>query len=125
VSFDLAVWYPDKRLTNDEAGERYSQLCEGNVQGLRPNPAVDAFYQELTAMHPEIDDVPDDRVDDTDYCPWSIAFDRSDAHLIICSVWSKAEYVGDLIVSLARKHGLAVYSPQANSVVYPSDDAQM
>ena len=97
----------------------YAALCEGDTTGLEPSPAIDAFYVELTGIHPEIDDVPEEDVDDTDLCPWSIAFDRSPGHLIVCCVWSKAEYVHELIHRLASKHGLAVFDPQSETITYP------
>lgn len=97
----------------------YVQLCESDVSGVVASPAIDAFYAELTAKHPDLDDVPEDRIDDTEYCPWSIRFDRSPGHLIMCCVWSRAEYVSQLIASLAKKHGLAVYDPQSDRITYP------
>jgi len=97
-------------------------LCGGNVDGIEPSPNVDAFYAEFTAKHPEIDDVPEEEIDNTDLCPWSIAFDRSPGHLILCCVWSKADYVESLVKSLAAKHRLSVYDPQTGSVIQPSTD---
>src|SRR3954466_16350012 len=64
MSYDLGVWYPHERLSDADAAKLYVGLCESTVESPRPHPAVDAFYQELTAKHPEIDTVPDDRIDD-------------------------------------------------------------
>ena len=119
MSFDLGVWYPQKRLTDDEAGKLYVRLCESDTSGVTAHPAVDAFYAELTAKHPEIDTVPEDKIDDHDYCPWSCALDRSPGHVIMPCVWPKADYVHQLVQELARKHGLAVYDPQSNRITYP------
>ena len=93
MSFDLGVWYPQKRLTDEEAGALYGNLCESRIDGVTPHPAVDAFYAELTARYPEIDTIPEDRIDDHDYCPWSCAPDRSPGHVIMPCVWSQAENV--------------------------------
>jgi hypothetical protein len=68
MSFDLGVWHTTKRLTDAEAGELYAALCESRTDGVTPHLAVDAFYADLTARYPEIDTVPDDRIDDHDYC---------------------------------------------------------
>jgi hypothetical protein len=119
MSFDLGVWYPHDRLTDKEAGLLYACLCEDEACQIEPHASVDAFYAELTAKHPEIDTIPDDLVDDHDLCPWSCALDRSPGHVIMPSVWSKAEYVSVFVHSLARKHGLAVYDPQADRITYP------
>lgn len=94
MSFDLGVWYPQKRLSDDEAGKLYVRLCES-------------------------DTIPEDRLDDHDYCPWSCALDHSPSHVILSCVWSKAEYVHQFVHELGRKHGLAVYDPQSDRVSYP------
>ena len=57
MSCDFGVWFPHARLSNREAGALYVRLCNGDTSGIQPHPAVDAFYSELTAMHPEIDTV--------------------------------------------------------------------
>jgi hypothetical protein len=119
MSCDFGVWFPRQRLNSQEAGALYSRLCEGNFLGVQPHPAVDAFYAELTAKHPELDTVPDDRIDDHDYCPWSCGHDYSSGHVIISCVWSKADYVSRLVHELAGKHGLAVYDPQSKRISYP------
>ncbi|MCI0404298.1 MAG: hypothetical protein L0212_12405, partial [Acidobacteria bacterium] len=119
MSCDFGVWFPDKRLTDDEAEARYARLCDGQVEGeVLAHPSVAAFYAELTARHPEIDDIPEDRVGDTEYCPWSIAMDRSDGHVIMACVWSRADYVERLVRELAKKHGLALFDPQSGRVFY-------
>lgn len=119
MSFDLGVWYPERRMGNEEARELYARLCDGDTSGVVPHPAVDAFYAELTARHPEIDTVAEERIDDHDYCPWSCALDHSPGHVIMPCVWSKATNVGELVQELARKHGLAIYDPQSDVVTYP------
>ena len=119
MSYDLAVWHTNHRLTNEEAIKLYHQLCDSVITGVEPHPGIEAFYIELTSMHPEIDDVPEDRIDDMDYCPWSIAFDHSPGHVIVSCVWPKADYVDGLIRILARKHGLDVFDPQTGTLSDP------
>ena len=119
MSCDYAIWSTRERLDAAAAGRLYVALCDGETAGVEPSPAIDAFYAELTAMHPELDDVPEDVLDDVDLCPWSIAFDRSPGHLIVACVWSKADDVGELLLRLAQKHGLAFFDPQNERVVYP------
>lgn len=119
MSCDLGVWYPQRRIDNREAGELYARLCDGDTRGVMPHPAVDAFYAELTAKHPEIDTIPEEKIDDHDFCPWSCKLDHSPGHVIMSCVWSKATYVSQLVQNLASKHGLAVYDPQSDEVTYP------
>lgn len=61
MSFDLGVWYPQKRIGDEEAGEFYVRLCDSDTSGVVPHPAIDAFYAELTARHPEIDAIPGEK----------------------------------------------------------------
>ncbi|HEV2663734.1 MAG TPA: hypothetical protein VG324_02425 [Blastocatellia bacterium] len=119
MSCDFAVWYPNRRLSDEQALELYHQLCDGVTINVIAHPAVDAFYNEITAKHPEIDDIAEEDIDNTDLCPWSIAFDRSPGHLIMCCVWPKADYVERLVKELAQKHELAVFDPQTEEIIYP------
>ena len=119
MSCDFGILSINEKLTNEEASELYGALCEGDTSGVIPSARIDAFYEELTSKHPEIDDIPEEEIDNTDLCPWSIAFDRSPGHLIVSCVWTKADYVYDLVAELARKHQLALFSPQAELIVYP------
>jgi hypothetical protein len=119
MSFDLGVWNTNKRLTDAEAGKLYAALCQSQTEGVTPHSAVDAFYAELTTRYPELDTVPDDRLDDPDHCPWSCALDRSPGHVIMPCVWSQAENVQRFVTQLAHKHGLTVYDPQMGRVSYP------
>lgn len=119
MSYDLAVWYPHKDLADSESKEIYEQLCEGRIDVVLPSVAIKTFYAELTSMHPEIDDVSDEEIDNIDLCPWSIAFDKSLGHLIISCVWSKAEYVQDLLMKLAKKYSLALFDPQSCTLYLP------
>jgi hypothetical protein len=119
MSYDLGVWFPHKSLSNEDALEQYYELCNGDISGLQPNPAIDAFYRELCTLHPEIDDVPEDKIGDFDFSPWSVSHDRSDRHVILSCVWSHADYVHDLVLSLALKHGLVVFDPQETILHYP------
>ena len=123
MSFDLAVWYPHRRVSDAEAGSIYQALCEEGATSLQAHPAVDAFYDELCARHPEIDDVPENRAGDfLGYSPWSCAHDRSAAQIVMCSVWSEADRTHATVAALARKHGLALYDPQSERITYPDGD---
>ncbi len=118
MSFDLGVWYTPNRLSDKEAGELYAALCELQTDGVSPHPTVNAFYSELTARYPELNNVPDDRIDDTDFCPWSCALNRSAGHVLMACVWSQAGNVQRFVTQLAHKHWLAVYDPQKGRVSY-------
>jgi hypothetical protein len=119
MSADYVVWHTQSSLTDAEAIRLCEALCNGDASGVSPSPAIAAFYAEITSLHPEIGDVPDDRKEDLDFSPWSAHFDRSAGHLIMCCVWSKADYVGRLVQTLARKHALSCFDPQAGTIFCP------
>ena len=119
MSCDLGVWFSDKSLTSKQAGEVYVALCEGSLALEGESPQVSAFYIELTNKWPEIDTIPEDKIDDHDYCPWSCAMERSGMHVLMSCVWSKAKDVAEFVEKLAAKHGLLFYDPQEDEVRLP------
>jgi len=119
VSCDFGVWFPYRRLSHAEASALYARLCEDDTAELPPHPAVDAFYAELTARYPEIDSIPEDRVDDVEFCPWSCALDRRPGHVIMTCVWCRADRVWEFVKGQAQKHGLAFFDPQEERIYYP------
>lgn len=121
MSCDFAILSLDEVLTDSEVSLLYQELIDGNISGVSPNKSISDFYGELTKLHPEIDDVPDELIDDIDHCPWSVAFDKSDGHLIICCVWPKADYVLGLLYSLTNKHNLVMFDPQSEVIVNRDD----
>ena len=123
MSFDLAVWFAPKRIGNEEAGELYVRLCDGDTSGVLPHPAVDEVYAELTARYPEIAPFPPEKNDEHDSSPWSCKLDHSPGHVILSCVWPRATEVGRLVQNLARQHGLASYDPQSGIVTYPDGSA--
>ena len=41
MSFDLAVWYTEKRIANEEAGKLYLRLCDGDMSSHTIGPWTD------------------------------------------------------------------------------------
>lgn len=121
MSYDLAVWFPNQMLSDEEALQQYYELFDENIGSLIAHPAIGAFYVELCKLHPQIDDVPEERVGDFDFSPWSIAHGLAECHVMISCVWSHGNYVHDLVLRLARKHGLAMFDPQQTKIHYPTN----
>jgi hypothetical protein len=119
MSCDYGVWYSEAPLTNEEAAKIYVGLCEQWPFLEGENQAVRAFYDELTARWPELDSVPDEKIGDKNYCPWSCAISHSGAAVVTACVWSMADKVGSIIKELARKHELVFYDPQDDRVRLP------
>jgi hypothetical protein len=115
MSYDLGVFFTSRPLSEDDAMERYSAYCSGDYSHfLEPSAQIDAFLKDLTDRYPQIDDVPED---DLDSCPWSIAFDVSEGHVVMAMVHSRSEEVAPFVVSLAETHGLVCVDPQDGRVL--------
>lgn len=119
MSYDLAVWYPHRSFSNREAGKAYSTISKSSPL-LMPHQSVTDFYLELTKLHPEIDDISEDNIDDLELCPWSARHDATDKYVVMHFVFSQAEAISKVISKLAEKHALALYDPQQNKIYYPS-----
>lgn len=119
MSCDFAVWSATPRMSHAEASERYAGLCAGEVVA-EPDAAVAAFHAELTTLYPDIDTIPADDQEAFERCPWSCALDVSPGHVVMSCTWSRADDVEALVQTLAAKHGLAFFDPQADRVAYPA-----
>lgn len=119
MSFDLGVWEAEKTLTDEEAGAIYVKLCEEWPYLQGDSPKITAFYRDVISKWPEIDTIPEEKVGDFDFCPWSCALDHSGMAVVMPCVWSKATEVASYIESLARKHNLLLFDPQAGRIVVP------
>ena len=112
MSWDCAVWHSNSVKNKEDAEKLYKNLCEGNTSLIGPTQRIQEFYEELTNKHPEIDDVSEDEIDNLDLCPWSIAFDKSEGHIIMSCVFNSADYINVLIQELAKKYEISFYEPQ-------------
>src|SRR5215211_6078948 len=81
MSYDLAIWFPNEMLSDEQALKQYHKLCNEDTRGLIPHSSIGGFYSERYRIHPEIDDVPEDKRGDFDFSPWSVEHDLSDRHL--------------------------------------------
>ena len=117
MSWDCAVWHSNSVKNKEDAEVLYRKLCEGNTSLIGPTQRIQDFYEELTAKHPEIDDIDEDEVGNLDLCPWSVNFDKSEGHIIMSCAFSKAEYVNALILEVAKKYELSFYEPQNKTFV--------
>lgn len=118
MSFDLAVMNLEKRISSEEAAEIYDKLCDGEYDILKPSEKIDLFYQELVEKYPDINSYDDDD-DEIENCPWSVELDVSDGAVVMSMVWSAADEIPSFVISLAEKHGLALYDPQDESIYLP------
>jgi hypothetical protein len=125
MSFDLAVWQDtgndDTPPSDSEAREIYLQLCNGVCDERPVAPGIEEFYNELTHRYPEIDQVPEEDVDD---CPWSALLDRSSRHVTMSVVWSRADEIRSVVFELAKRYSLVLFDPQKGQVLLPPRPAK-
>jgi hypothetical protein len=116
MSFDLGVFYTETPLSDEDAVKRYVAYCEMEDLSslIEPNSKVESFLKELTKQFSQIDDWPEE---DLDNCPWSIAFDVSEGHILMPMVFSKVEEMYPIIVDLSQKYGLVCVDPQSKCIV--------
>lgn len=122
MSYDLAVWHVSRPITTEEAADIYDRLGEPDLTGVELYPGVSAFMAELTAQYPQIDDWPEE---DIDNCPWSVQFEHSDSYVVICMSHSRVSEIVPIVEEFAAKHDLVCFNPQWPCVVYPPRIAAM
>ncbi len=114
MSFDLVVWEKPKCTTNEEAEKVFEALVEGDDSVVESSENILNFLRDLTVEYPEINNCTDDELED---CPWSVDFDKSEGHVLICCVWSRAEEMLEKISFLARKHKVQCFNPQEGQLI--------
>lgn len=116
MSFDLCMFSASPPIDADRVNDIYQRLCEGDTSVIAPCPRVALFVQDLTALYPQLDDCPDELIDE---CPWTSAFDVSEGHAIVCISWSRVAEVEPFVRNLAKKYRLACFDPQRGAVELP------
>jgi len=81
---------------------------------IEPSHRVGDFLKDLTAQYPDIDDVPEQNVDE---CPWAAGLDVSEGHVVMPMVFTWAERMYPIITGLSEKHGLVCFDPQEGKIV--------
>jgi hypothetical protein len=119
MSCDYGVWYSETSVTKEEAAKIYIALCEEWPSLEGENASVRDFYNDLTKRWPEVDTIPEERIDDHEFSPWSCEISHSGMAVVTACVWPMAGKVGSFIEELAIKHTLVFYDPQSERVLLP------
>jgi hypothetical protein len=127
MSFDLYVWREVQPITAERASRVHGQLAGGHTDLVEPDPRVDAFYRELIARFPPLEDLSDEELDSS---PWSVSpgdagrYPGMPLRYVGASIrWSRAQDVSAHMVHLAKRHGLVCFDPQAGRVHNPAEPA--
>jgi hypothetical protein len=64
MSCDYGAWYSETSVTKEEAAKIYIALCEEWPSLEGENASVRDFSNDLTKRWPEVDTIPEERIDD-------------------------------------------------------------
>ena len=117
MSFDLAVWFEQRRPSRAEAVEKHQRLCAGQTGVVAVHPSVATFYRALVAEFPELPGRAGAVVDPAS--PWSAGLDVSEGHVLMPMGWGRVGTVAPRVLELAGRHGLVCFDPQAEVVHVP------
>jgi hypothetical protein len=116
MTFQLGVWHADTPLSLGAAGEIFDRVAAGKDPGVKPAPAMKAFFNQLLRRYPTLDQWPDDNVAD---CPWEVQPRFNPAYVIFTLLPAHAEQLEAVIIDMALEHDMTVYDPQTPDLHMP------
>ncbi|WP_447895380.1 hypothetical protein [Vreelandella sp. GE22] len=119
MSHDLGFFSVKQGATTAEVRAAYLNSCERVDPSWPSSEALKSFISTLEGQYPCIDKLSDDEVDNS---PWSCGFDKSDGHIIVSMVFSRASEVGNFIWALLERHELIVFDPQADKAYFGNNE---
>lgn len=119
MSYDISVWSLPRVFSREDAIDVWNDICTGKntFEELQNSNKLEAFQSELELKHPQIDSLPDNKIDQS---PWSCAFDREGPTLTLSCAWSRAKEISHLVYDLAMKHQLAVFDFHTELIYMPA-----
>ncbi|GAA4187797.1 hypothetical protein GCM10022252_22010 [Streptosporangium oxazolinicum] len=105
MSFVLGAWLGAEPITAQEALRRYLVWDEGDAVPGEPRPEVAAFYEELTAVFPDL------TADNYGASPWSEPLTVSEDFVLMNAVFPRAGEVCRVVLEMARRHRLVLFEP--------------
>jgi hypothetical protein len=116
VSFDLYLWGEPIPKNQKEGLEIYLSLGETSEPVVNPCPRLDNFLADLLVLHPKLEDLPDDEVDEKGV--WSMSPEIEDGWISLTISKSRLAVVTDDVVRLAEKYKLVLFDPQFGDYTY-------
>ena len=115
MSYDLAVWTSDHRLSTREAAQRYGLLDQSH-DAEEVDPRIEGFFSELSKRFPSLESLPESELDNA---PWSVSPTPAADHVSLAISWSRAKDVFSVTQALAQKWDLVLFCPQTGNVYHP------
>jgi hypothetical protein len=114
VSFDLMFWNEGEPSTDEQAGQIYNRLLDGETGIVRGGPALGEFYDEAISVFGDL------TLENAEVSPWMSPLSRNSDYVLALISWSRRGEVGPVLLELANKHGLTAYDPQEKTVHHPT-----
>lgn len=118
MSFDIGIWRSMRPLSSEEAADTYRKICTGLGAVVESDAWVGAFYRNLIAEFPPLEELADEELDSS---PWNGSPEVTDAYVIMNIDWSRAGEIEDYVRQSADRHGLLYFDPQAGQVYNSSE----
>lgn len=110
MSYDLLVFNVDRALTTQEADKLMDVVDASDAPDwLVPTPRVEALAADLLRAYPPEDGMP----------TWSCEPDITAASAYVSMPFSHIDELGAAVIAASRRHGLAIYDPQARFLYLP------
>jgi hypothetical protein len=105
VSFDLGVWFGAEPITAQEALRRYLVWDASGAAPDEPRPEVAAFYEELTALFPDL------TAENYGASPWSEPLTVGEEFVLMNAVFPRAGEVCRVVLEMVPRHRLVLFEP--------------
>jgi hypothetical protein len=113
VGYDIAVWEGERPASDEAALEKYNEMwARYEDTDEAASPSVLSYIGELTAKYPDLDDLPDDEVDDSPWADSPLQGNVMGPFFYFALVPSKADETVPFIAETARRHELVCFDPQ-------------
>lgn len=116
MSYDLFVFKGPIPRSELEFTELLDRFQAGDEAAFESSPKLTAFYEDLLRKYPALEDLPDDKVDDS---AWAMTPDESERLIALNFAWPEAERAAKEVPKLTRKHGLVLMDPQSGQIDRP------
>ncbi|MEU8378398.1 hypothetical protein [Streptosporangium sp. NPDC048865] len=105
MSFDLGVWLGTEPVTAQEALRRYHARNENDAVPGESRPEVVAFYEELTAVFPDL------TADNYGASPWSEPLTVGEDFVLMSAVFPRSGEVCRVVLEMAWRHQGVLFEP--------------
>lgn len=120
MSYDIAVWEGERPANHAAALETYNEMWARYEDTDEPaSDRILSYIEELTAKYPDLDDLPDDDVDDSPWADSPLQGNVMGPFFYFALVPSKADETVPFIVETARRHELVCFDPQQEKLLWP------